>query len=640
MNVPAAASNQAILATSPGSINNAQTATPKRRRKENGAGSPRVRYSPDKKSYSPDKKSHLRTSISQAGSLLDDNHNIATLTISNTRRSSSRNRKTGSGSVGTTSRASSEPGGVATKHQQQELVEWEPAAAATRTESSPSRSVQYYWMEEEEEEQSQLVGVSIPLPQSPTSPPPVSSLVVMHNMHMHHQEDDLSYSDSEASPPNVIKDLSQELLWEKLMEEDDAEDMGKSLCGESYESLLEQEGFLSSLPGTTSPIPLHPIQERTPVATGAKAPTTATKRTIQTDLFQQGFLMSPPRQSVASISNSPHSLALSTSPPTIMEYTSTGSSSLVGEVIAVSVTGPEDEDEADRRQVLLEQQQQQRMPEPYILSSSSLLPSPRKFDLDCRQVSEFSELTMEDHPTTKGMVHLKHNISSDEDEDVLQVTTTNMEASVESDSSRECLSSEDEERYENITLSSAEGLRSSSSYTSSSSFSSTTTYDMEGDKHNNIRHDKGQTRGAYENYHGDFVGSSSHYEQQQQQDLPSGRRFRSRSSRHSIGFPTENQLLRPAETSPSKSWSKKSKGSPKERGASHRRQRNGEPKHHERQNRGGVTRKSEKEPSILVDLSKDIKDAAIMAGKSSEKIVTNLFHSLYEETTNNKWTYL
>jgi len=51
MNVPAAASNQAILATSPGSINNAQTATPKRRRKENGAGSPRVRYSPDKKSY-------------------------------------------------------------------------------------------------------------------------------------------------------------------------------------------------------------------------------------------------------------------------------------------------------------------------------------------------------------------------------------------------------------------------------------------------------------------------------------------------------------------------------------------------------------------------------------------------------------
>ena len=45
-----------------------------------------------------------------------------------------------------------------------------------------------------------------------------------------------------------------------------------------------------------------------------------------------------------------------------------------------------------------------------------------------------------------------------------------------------------------------------------------------------------------------------------------------------------------------------------------------------------LTEEEHAESSILMDLTEDLKEIAIIAGKNSESLVANIFHHLCEET--------
>ena len=159
------------------------TPTSKRRRKEDAAGARR---------YSPEKRAHLRESLSQTGSLLDDQNNGEVVNNANT-----------------------------------------------------------VWMMEDDD-QSQLAGVHIT--HSPI-PPSYRHHSTNTAMRPTCHKDDLSYtySESEASPCPVAKDLMQELVWEKL--DDDDNDDKYSYGGESYDSSLRALATTgaASAAGVTTP---------------------------------------------------------------------------------------------------------------------------------------------------------------------------------------------------------------------------------------------------------------------------------------------------------------------------------------------------------------------------------------------------
>lgn len=179
------------------SPSSSRNTAPKRRRKEDAVSGIR-RYSPAKVNR------HLRE---QTGSLLDDPVIVAAA-------------------------FSGVHGGV--EHCERTLLTASTAASPPVTAS--------YMMEDDD--QSQLAGASIPLyqQQPSTSPTPYHSITSMihHSSPLSKMNDDLSYtySESEASHrsiSDVAKDLMQELIWEKLNDEEEDKDQ-TSYGGESYDS--------------------------------------------------------------------------------------------------------------------------------------------------------------------------------------------------------------------------------------------------------------------------------------------------------------------------------------------------------------------------------------------------------------------
>ena len=555
---PTETSSPAVLATDATVGDPATpTAITKRRRKEDGTASGCRRYSPEKQKRRA-QQHRLRDGLSHSESLLDG-QSQTTIGVN----------------------GSSSP----SRRRLQEVAKMRSGASVNDN---------TWMMDDNDDDQSELEGDRIPLhgQQQQHHTPNSTTLSPIQNYHMAQElinhpygskQDDLSYtySESEASPRPVAKDLLQELVWEKLNDNDDDDDDlhhdqnddHHSYGGESYDS--SQKGL---------------------------ATTTAV-----------GFatLVSPPSVSRGANGNS-------RTHPDIQ-----GTNSLVGEVITVTD---------------LEPQQQQKQ-----VSSNSRVMSLRSSDrkkkkkktatVECRRVSDCSSNDSE---------------SSSSACESISLTSSQEDHSLSVSSSTSCTSSSSERSHDSGVIFDRQqdiadrkiDLQSNSSPSRSVHFQLDKRHDNEGA--NNL------ARAPYAQLQKSCTaGSKKRKEQSSPSSSPSQKliapaalspsrihdRNRARTDNYqnndnnSFLFPLQHvfsvESLSGGSTLPMSNPIRIPNG---DKTVSSRKHPVLQPRR-----RASSVKSNDSDASILVDLTKDLKDIALYAGKSSGDLVTSLYHTLCEE---------
>lgn len=536
------------------------TAITKRRRKEDATASGDRRYSPEKQK----RRAHqyqLRESLSQSGSLLDGQSQTAI----DVNCSSSPSRK-----------------------------RLEEAANMHSSSSYANMNDNTYMMDDNDDDQSELEGYRIPLHgQQQQLTPNSTTLSPIQNYHMQQQsinhlygtkQDDLSYtySESEASPRPVAKDLLQELVWEKLNDNDDDGDVHHdqnddqhSYGGESYDS--SQKGL-----ATTTAVGFATLVTPPSVSHGAKG-----SSRIHPDLQ--------------------------------------GTSSLVGEVI--TVTGLE------------KGKQQESINSRLTNLRSSNRKKKKSTTVECRRVSDCSSNDSASSSSSSSACESVSLTSSQEDHSLSVSSSTSCTAS---SSERSNDSGVIFDRQQDIADRNI-ALRSNISPARRVHFQLDRLHGNE-DANNCARDPYAQVQNS------STTGSKKRKEQSSPSSSPSQKlraptalspsrihdRNRARrddyqnNDHNSFLFPLQHVFSVESLAAGSTSVTSDPMGAPNaDKAVSSRQHPVLQPRR--RASSANGDKSNDSDASILVDLTKDLKDIALYAGKSSGDLVTSLYHTLCEE---------